>query len=58
MWKQITEGNKEATFKQYVVDGGVAYLKPLNPQYPIAQLDKTTIIYGVILRHWSILLNC
>ena len=25
---------KEVTFKQYVVDGGVRYLKPLNPQYP------------------------
>jgi SOS-response transcriptional repressor LexA len=50
--------SKEATFKQYVVDGGVAYLKPLNPQYPIAQLDKTTIIYGVIVGHLSIFQNC
>jgi len=40
---------KEVTFKQYVQDGGVRYLKPLNPQYPIAQMDKGTHICGVVV---------
>lgn len=40
---------KETTFKQYVIDGGVKYLKPLNPQYPIMQVDKSTRIYGVVV---------
>ncbi len=41
--------SKEATFKQYVVDGGVRYLKPLNPQYPITQIDDSTHICGVVV---------
>ena len=40
---------KEATFKQYVVDGGVAYLKPLNPQYPMLQINDATHVCGVIV---------
>lgn len=47
---------KEVTFKQYVIDGGVRYLKPLNPQYPIVAMDKGTHISGVIvgcLTWWS-----
>ncbi|MBV9576552.1 MAG: helix-turn-helix domain-containing protein [Gammaproteobacteria bacterium] len=40
---------KEVTFKQYVVDGGVQYLKPLNPQYPIIAIDKGTHISGVVV---------
>lgn len=38
----------EATFKQYIVDGGIHYLKPLNPQYPIIQLNKRDNIQGVV----------
>lgn len=41
--------SKEATFKQYVIDGGVKYLKPLNPQYPITQINDSTFICGVIV---------
>lgn len=41
---------KEATFKQYVIDGGVHYLKPLNPQYPIIEIDKGTHICGKVIR--------
>lgn len=47
---------KEVTFKQYVIDGGVRYLKPLNPQYPIVPIDKGTHISGVVvgcLTWWS-----
>ncbi len=40
---------KEATFKQYVVDGGVRYLKPLNPQYPIVKIEDSTHICGVVV---------
>jgi SOS-response transcriptional repressor LexA len=41
--------SKEATFKQYVIDGGIRYLKPLNPQYPITQIDESTHMYGVVI---------
>jgi SOS-response transcriptional repressor LexA len=40
---------KEATFKQYVVDGGVGYLKPLNPQYPMVPINDATHVCGVIV---------
>lgn len=45
----ILPKSKEATFKQYVEDGGIRYLKPLNPQYPLTQLDKGTSICGVVV---------
>ena len=41
--------SKEATFKQYVIDGGIRYLKPLNSQYPTMQVEKGTHICGVIV---------
>jgi SOS-response transcriptional repressor LexA len=44
---------KEATFKQYVVDGGVPYLKPLNPQYPLIETNKNTHICGVVVASLS-----
>ena len=47
----ILPNSKEATFKQYVVDGGIRYLKPLNPQYPITQIDDDTKICGVMVYH-------
>lgn len=40
---------KEATFKQYVVDAGIGYLKPLNPQYPMVQINDATHVCGVIV---------
>jgi len=40
---------KEATFKQYVVDGGVHFLKPLNSQYPLITFDKNTYVCGVVV---------
>lgn len=40
---------KEVTFKQYIVDGGIEYLKPINPQYPIVELDKKVRIYGIVI---------
>lgn len=41
--------SKEATFKQYVIDAGVRYLKPLNPQYPTVQSNDSTHICGVVV---------
>lgn len=38
----------EATFKQYVVDGGVKLLKPLNAQYPTMQIKPGTVMVGVV----------
>lgn len=55
--KEVTHGDfivavlprsKEAIFKQYVIDGGVKYLKPLNTQYPLIQMDNKTLILGVV----------
>lgn len=40
-------GEDEATFKQYVKDGGKEYLKPVNPQYPVQELGSYKII-GVV----------
>lgn len=40
----------EATFKQYVVDGGVKLLKPLNSRYPVQQIGPGTVLVGVIVR--------
>jgi SOS-response transcriptional repressor LexA len=43
--------SQEATFKQYVVDGGVKYLKPLNPQYPMAKIDADVQVLGVVMSY-------
>lgn len=41
--------SKEAVFRQYVVDGGVRYLKPLNPQYSMLQINDDTHICGIVV---------
>lgn len=41
---------KEVTFKQYVVDGGTRYLKPLNPQYPMIQVEEATHICALVVK--------
>lgn len=46
---------KEVTFKQYVVDGGIRYLKPLNPQYPMVEIDASTHVCGVVVQHLNII---
>jgi SOS-response transcriptional repressor LexA len=40
--------DNEATFKQLVMDGGIFYLKPLNPRYPILRVESGTKIIGVV----------
>lgn len=39
---------KELTFKQYVLDGGTEFLKPLNQQYPLTKIQDNKCIRGVI----------
>lgn len=43
------EGINEATFKKYVVDAGRRYLKPLNPQYQMIEIDGNCKIIGVVV---------
>lgn len=45
----IIPSTQEATFKQYVVDAGIIYLKPLNPQYPTVKINNATHICGVVI---------
>lgn len=42
--------SKQATFKQLVVDGGINYLKPVNPQYPLISINDSTHILGVVFK--------
>jgi SOS-response transcriptional repressor LexA len=42
--------SNEATFKKLVEDGGIRYLKPLNPAYKMVELDKDCRIIGVAVR--------
>lgn len=43
------DGVNEATFKKYVVDSGRKYLKPLNPQYQMMEIDGQCKIIGVVV---------
>lgn len=49
----VLPDTKEVTFKQYVSDAGVRYLKPLNPQYPTIQIDDRIQLHGVL--SWCII---
>ena len=40
----------EATFKQLVKDGSKAFLKPINPRYPLIELSDDVQICGVVKR--------
>lgn len=43
------ENENEATFKRYVTDAGQKYLKPLNPQYAMTQINGNCKIIGVVV---------
>jgi SOS-response transcriptional repressor LexA len=43
-----TKNKKEPILRQYVEEGGVVYLKPLNPQYPLIQLESSMKVLGVV----------
>ncbi|MCO8160950.1 helix-turn-helix domain-containing protein [Pseudomonas sp. LJDD11] len=40
----------QATFKKLVVDGGIRYLKPLNPDYKMVECGEDCRIIGVAVR--------
>jgi len=42
---------KEAILRQHTVEGGKQYLKPLNPQYPLIEVDNTIRFCGVTVYH-------
>ncbi|EPE8588613.1 LexA family protein, partial [Escherichia coli] len=43
------EGENEATFKKLVIDAGRKFLKPLNPQYPMIEINGNCKIIGVVV---------
>ncbi len=45
--------NNDATFKQYIIDGGIKYLKPLNGQYPMIEVGSKYVYCGVVVRSLS-----
>lgn len=46
----VRQNGGEATFKQLMVDGDVKLLKPLNPRYPIMQMNDDAEFCGVVKR--------
>lgn len=51
----LQKGSKEAIFKQFVIDGNKQYLRSLNTQYPLIQLDDTIEICGVVVANVDVL---
>ncbi|MCC3740251.1 LexA family transcriptional regulator [Rouxiella badensis] len=43
------ESDNEATFKKYVVDAGRKFLKALNPQWPMTEINGNCKIIGVVV---------
>ena len=39
----------DSVFREYVIEGSVSYLKPLNPQYLTKECDQHTEIIGVVV---------
>ena len=49
---KLTDTN-EVTFKIYVEEAsGKKYLRPLNPQYPVIEIDANCEIVGVVVGSW------
>lgn len=43
-------GDSEATIKRLVIEGGVRFLKPDNPRYPIMEMRADAVICGVAIK--------
>ncbi|HDG1683766.1 TPA: LexA family transcriptional regulator [Kluyvera ascorbata] len=43
------DGDNEATFKKLIIDAGRRFLKPLNPQYPMIEVNGNCRIIGVVV---------
>ena len=39
----------DSVFREYVIEGSVSYLKPLNTQYSTKECDENTQIIGVVV---------
>ena len=39
----------DSVFREYVIEGSVSYLKPLNTQYQTKECDEHTQIIGVVV---------
>lgn len=44
------EDSMDATFKKLVIDGGLRYLKPLNPAYPVIKINGNCTIIGKVVK--------
>lgn len=44
----LLDNDQSATFKQLIMDAGRSYLKPLNPRYPIIEINAPITICGVV----------
>lgn len=44
----IVRQRDDVTFKQLIVEGSRQYLQPLNPRYPIMELDAEAVFCGVV----------
>lgn len=44
----MLDGSSEATIKEFIQDGPVKFLKPLNPAYPSMQINGNCRIVGVV----------
>ncbi len=42
------EDDAEATFKKLVMEGGRRFLAPINPRYPVLEVDGPAVICGVV----------
>ena len=44
------DDSMEATFKKLVIDGSKRYLKPLNPAYPVIEINGNCTICGKVVK--------
>jgi SOS-response transcriptional repressor LexA len=49
------ENAPEAIFRQFIIEGGISYLKPLNPQYPMIEIKDNMAITGVVVAYLGFL---
>ena len=47
------EGDSMATFKQLIVVGNKKYLKPLNPRYPLIDMQGSLEVCGVVVSKYK-----
>jgi len=45
--------SEDVTFKEYREEGGKRFLRPLNPQYPMIEMDDNTRLCGRVIGKWD-----